>query len=415
MQAGAITARIGGFVDATSVTRSTTTGNGLGTSFGTIPILASAARDLSETRLSAQNTRLSLLVTSQAGRTAMQGFVEVDFGGNAAGNLQVTSNSNTLRMRHGWAQATIGRVDVVLGQSWGLLTPGRNGISPSSSNVFFTQLMDTNFQAGLVWTRAAQFRVTVRPSNRVALALALENPQQYVGSAVRLPNGFPAAQVNTGSNAATPNTLPDVIGKMAVDVPVGGLRQHVEVSGVVRRFRVDDPSASAATTATGTGGSLNANLELRKGIRLIGNTFFSRGGGRYIANTNIPDFIVDSDRRVVLVSSRSLMAGAEVSAGARTLLFGYASEARAERTLSMDPATSDTIGFGVAGQSAANHTVKEWSVGVNHSFFKDPAIGTLQLIAQYSNLTRTPFSVPSGVSTRGRTRMFFFDLRYILP
>ena len=160
---------------------------------------------------------------------------------------------------------------------------------------------------------------------------------------------------------------------------------------------------------------MNVNLELRKGFRLIGNTYFSSGGGRYIANTNIPDFIIDGNRRIALVSSRSVMGGVEWSAGAKTSVFGYASQARATRSLAMDPATSESIGFGVAGHSAANRTIKEMSVGVNHSFFKDPAIGTLQLIAQYSHLTRTPFSVASGSSTRGTARMFFFDIRYILP
>ena len=357
VQAGKVTVRFGGFVDATSVTRSTTTGTGIGTSFGTIPVNGPSTRDLSETRLTAQNTRLSLLATGQSGRTSMQGFVEVDFLGTAAGNLQITSNSNTPRMRHAWAQASVGRVDVVVGQSWGLLTPGRSGISPSSANVFFTQLMDINFQAGQVWTRAAQFRVVVRPSDRVAVAIALENPQQYVGSAVKLPNGFPASQVNTGGNGATPNPVPDLVGKVAIDVPVGALRQHVEVAGVVRRFRTSDPMASDSSTATGRGGAVNVNLELRKGFRLIGNTYFSSGGGRYIANTNIPDFIIDGNRRIALVSSRSVMGGVEWSAGAKTSVFGYASQARATRSLAMDPATSESIGFGVAGHSAANRTI----------------------------------------------------------
>ena len=45
---------IGGFLDATSVTRSTNTGAVLGTVFGTIPFATGAAGQLSETRLSAQ-------------------------------------------------------------------------------------------------------------------------------------------------------------------------------------------------------------------------------------------------------------------------------------------------------------------------------------------------------------------------
>ncbi len=406
---------IGGFLDATSVTRSTNTGAVLGTVFGTIPFATGAAGQLSETRLSAQNSRLSLMATSQAGHVAMKGYVEADFGGAAPANVMVTSNGNTFRMRLFWAQATAGNVEFLAGQSWSLATPGRNGISPAPGDIFFTQLVDTNYQSGLVWNRTAQFRIVAHPSNRVAAALSIENPQQYVGSAVTLPAAFTAAELDNGSNAGAPNLMPDIIGKVAVDTPTGDTRQHVEVMGLVRQFKTWDATSTSTMTATATGGGLNVNLEPVKGVHLIGNSFFSKGGGRYLANTNIPDLIVNGDSSMTLVSNRSLMGGIEAAAGTKTTLFGYHSQVTATAATTTDPATGKAIGFGVAGQTAANKDITETSVGFNYAFFKDAKIGSLQLMAQFSSVTRTPFSVPTGTPANASAKLFYVNVRFVLP
>src|SRR4249920_1538806 len=69
----------GGFIDATAIVRSTNVGSGMGTSFGSIPFSNTAQGRLSETRLTAQNSRLSLQVTSKVGAVAVTGYVEADF------------------------------------------------------------------------------------------------------------------------------------------------------------------------------------------------------------------------------------------------------------------------------------------------------------------------------------------------
>jgi hypothetical protein len=74
---------IGGFMDATVITRSTNVSSGIGTSFGSIPFSNTTAGNLSETRFSSQNSRLSLQATSKVGGAALKGYVEADFLGNA--------------------------------------------------------------------------------------------------------------------------------------------------------------------------------------------------------------------------------------------------------------------------------------------------------------------------------------------
>src|SRR5262245_11326541 len=102
---------IGGFMDMTSITRSTNTGNGLSTNFSSFPFTATtsgpnSAGNLSETRLSAQNSRLAFQATSKVGAADLRGYLEADFLGNTAQNINVTSNSNGLRMRVYWVQFT---------------------------------------------------------------------------------------------------------------------------------------------------------------------------------------------------------------------------------------------------------------------------------------------------------------------
>ena len=80
-----------GFMDFTGVYRSTTVGSGIGTSFGSIPysnVSSTTLGPLSETRFSAQNSRIGLRVDSNVDDTKVLGYVEADFLGNSANNIR---------------------------------------------------------------------------------------------------------------------------------------------------------------------------------------------------------------------------------------------------------------------------------------------------------------------------------------
>src|SRR5580765_6567795 len=80
---------IGGFLDAAAVARSTNVGSGPATTFGTIPFDNTAQGNLSETRLTAQSSRVNLLVTTSVGTAVVKGFFEIDFLGSGPGNAFV--------------------------------------------------------------------------------------------------------------------------------------------------------------------------------------------------------------------------------------------------------------------------------------------------------------------------------------
>jgi hypothetical protein len=408
---------IGGFMDATTVIRSTNPGTGLGTSFGTIPFSNTAAGSLSETRLSAQNSRVTLGASSKAGSWNVKGYLEADFLGAGPTNQFVTSNAATLRMRLYWVQATTGKFEFVAGQSWSLLVPGRNGISPNPGDLFYSQDTDTNYQMGLTWGRTLGYRFVVHPSKVVSAAVAFENPEQYTGGAVVLPAKFTAAEVDGGANTATPNLYPDIIGKLALDPITGKTHQHFEVAGLFRGFKTVDTVTTPFNkfSASGTGVSVDVNLEPVKNLHVIGTGFFSKGGGRYIANTNIPDFVINADSSISTVKSNSWIFGVEDQMMAKTQVFGYYSQASATANTGFDLNGTTPIGFGFAAQAAANKTIKEGTFGITQVFFRDPKIGGMQMMIQYSYLQRTPFSVAAGAPANATANMFFFNIRYILP
>jgi hypothetical protein len=155
-------------------------------------------------------------------------------------------------------------------------------------------------------------------------------------------------------------------------------------------------------------------LEPVRNFRLVGTTFFSNGGGRYISNTNIPDFVVNADASMSLVKSRSFIVGPEIQAGSKTLLYAYYSMAQADANVGVDT-TGKPIGFGIVGSTSANHKVNETTFGITQTFFRDPKIGGMQLMVQYSNVQRTPFSVPAGTSSDAKLNMVYVNVRYVLP
>jgi hypothetical protein len=406
----------GGFMDFTAIFRSTNVGSGIGTAFGSIPFSNTPGGQLAETRFSAQNSRISLKVTGKLGKNDVTGYVESDFLGFQPSNGFVTSNSNSLRMRLYWIDLKRDKWEFLGGQSWSFMNPNRSGLSAMPSDIFYTQNMDTNYQVGLTWTRAAQFRVVYHPNSEWSLGLALENPEQYIGSSVVLPSALAnayAGQLDNGSLTGTPNLHPDIIPKIAYDALVKGRHFHVETAGLLRSFKVFNPGTNSSSTLTGGGGSVNANLELLKNFHLIVNTFYSDGGGRYIFGLG-PDLIIRPDGTPSLVHSGSGIGGFEYQATSHTMLYGYYGGAYYQRNFSLDPATGKFAGFGFPG-STANRAIQEGTFGVVQTFWKNPHYGALQLITQYSYLTRSPWSVIAGQPKNAHTNLGYVDLRYVLP
>jgi hypothetical protein len=416
-----------GFMDLTSVFRSADEGSGIGSSFGSTPYnnVSTGLGKLSEERFSAQNSRIGARIDALVHGMKVLAYWESDFLGTQSTNAGVTSNSNSFRMRLYFVDLRKGQWEILGGQSWSMMTPGRVGISPLPSDIFYSQDMDTNYQVGLTWTRAPQFRAVYHASDTVTLGFALEASEQYGGGssgggAIVLPSllatPYTNTQIDLGAATFTPpNLMPDIQAKIAFDPKVNGNLFHIEFGGVLSAFKTYNPLTSTSFTKEGGGGEANFNLELVKNFHLIVNTFLSDGGGRYLFG-QAPDLIVEGNGAPSPLHASSAIGGFEYTTH-NTLLFAYYGGDYIGKDVSEDPGNKDAfIGYGYPkSANSQNRTIQEATFGFNQTFWKNPNYGALSFIFQYSYLFRNPWYVAAGAPRDAHNSLVFLDLRYTLP
>ena len=265
---GAAQLRIGGYLGVTGLYRSTNGGGGTGTSFASIPYKDTLQGNVSESRLTAQASRITLRVDADFPEDRprfrkLGGYFEMDFNGAVSGTIAVTSTSAGFRLRHAFAEVQYSDSFYMgVGQAFSLMTPQKDQVSMWPSDVEMSQAVDTNYLAGMVWGRIPQFRLAWRPSRTFNWAFSLENPEQQLGtSMVTLPLCCASdldAQYNTGSDELNvPNLMPDIVTRVALN-PTKAV--HVDVGGVFRVFRHTVKPYDDTFKDVGGGASVNARV-----------------------------------------------------------------------------------------------------------------------------------------------------------
>ena len=422
------------FMDFTSVYRNHDTNGNMGTNFGNTPYTSTSAYapNLSEFRFSSENSRIGFRVDADVKGAHVMGYMEADFHGNNATSVAVATNSNTLRERLYWVDLNTGHFEILGGQTWTLLTPGRSGISPLPADIFYSQDIDINYQLGLVFGRIPELRFVYHPSKKMAFAIALDSPDQYAGGnggsgTIVLPSALNTTATyqgeldyGSGNTLSTPNVAPDIIAKLAFD-PVKQV--HFEIGGVARSFKVYYPGVAATSStaaipantfsAEGGGGFLNFSVEPVKGFRLLTNNFWSDGGGRYIYG-QAPDLIAHADGSISLIHSGSTVTGFELTQK-KTMIYAYYGGVYIGRNTALDT-NGKLIGYGYTGSAnSQNRIIQEATLGFNQTLWKNAKYGALNFMGQYSYLTRSPWYVASGQPANANINMLFFNLRYSLP
>jgi hypothetical protein len=304
--------------------------------------------------------------------------------------------------------------------------------------VFYTYNEDPNFQVGLIWARQAQFRVTYHPTQKLAVGVSVENPQQFAPASVVFPSTTFLTQFDNGSsatnaasastNTAVPNLHPDVIVKVAYDSELMRRRFHVEVAGLLRSFRVLNTlvTPNQRDTITGGGGSINLNFQLIKNLTLIANSFYSYGGGRYLGGLG-PDAIVKPNGTLSAVHSGGGIGGLEWQASRRYMFDAYYGAAYFQRNFGALPAPGSTcnglagfscVGFGFPGSAnTTNRAVQEVTFDAIPTLWSNESYGKFQVITQYSYLVRSPWSTLTTPPTpkNAHTSMVYAGIRYTLP
>jgi hypothetical protein len=308
--------------------------------------------------------------------------------------------------------------------------------------------VDTNYQLGLTWTRQAQVRFILHPTNNWAIGVSFENPQQTLPGSVVLPTKsdtgaslslspnyggqFDTNSGNTSNavavnNTNVPNLHPDIILKTAFDAKPGGHQVHFDVAGLFRSFKavnLVNPTSTADNTLTSTihGGGIagTLNLELIKNFRLITTGFYSYGGGRYIASTGGPDLVVRPNGTLSGIHSGSGVGGFEYQPNPKTVIYAYYSGAYFGRNwdnvLTGSPPVNNYSGYGFPGSgNGANRYIYEPTFGIHYMMWRNPNYGDLRLMTQYSYISRTPWAVASDQPNTAHLSMIYVNLRYDIP
>ncbi len=440
----------GGFLDFENVFRSTNTGNVAATNFWAIPFSNTPAGRLTEYRSTGQYSRINLKVTSKYHGSDITGYVEADFNGNDAANVFVTSNPHTMRARLYWADFKRGKIELLAGQTWGLQTPNRVGISPAPADLAVTIGEDAQTHVGLNYTRAAAIRFGYHFSDKFVWAVEAQNPQQFVGQGaeVAFPAQFATAlgtQLDNAAVAGVPNLSPDIITKFAYDSTImgGSHHFHFEAGGLMTTAKVAvTPSLAGAAIVTHSligGGLLGAaNIEVVKNVRFLASGMYGPGTGRYMIGMG-PQVVVvpvaavaggacltgatgGCDAHLSPIHAGDILLGTEIQMGPKSQVGAYYGGAYFARNafpdLSAAGAVKPIIGFGGAGQASPtvqNKAIQEGTVDFIQTFWKNPQFGSVLTVLQASYITRAPWFVAAGQPKNAHLMQGYVSLRYVLP
>jgi hypothetical protein len=433
-----------GYIALTGVSRNTNTGNATTTNFGAIPFDNTVVGNNTETRMSAQNTLLGLRAHGNIRGVDLTGYFEGDFNGNEPANVFVNSNSHTFRMRLAYADVKAGQFETSFGQTYSWLTPNRYGMGPDPADIFLTNNIDQSFQVGLPWARQAAAHLAWHPTQNFTIGAGVENPQQFTNNEVTFPAALNAQlqpQFDNGANPGIGNRTPDVVAKAAYDSDVwSGTRLHLEAAGMWRHFRSTSLPQGVVDSrfgwhdADGWATTVAGSLEFFKTFSLVGNAFWSDGGGRYLGALGpdvvaLPTALAGGGHDITLstVRSHGFLGGFEWRVLNPTVLSAYYGQAYFDNNYALDTTSTQSvkpfIGFGfpsappfIAGSATTNNKeIEQWTLDLKHTFWADPQYGAISGLAQYSYLRRTPWFVAAGAPPEAHTHLFFTELRYQLP
>ncbi|MBZ5632745.1 MAG: hypothetical protein LAO55_06390 [Acidobacteriia bacterium] len=415
-----------GFMDFTPFWRDKNAASSMGSNFGGVPYNNSAAGNLSEFHFSQQNSRLGFRIDGNWKGAHFIGYNEFDFNGTSGSTALAVSNGAIVpRLRLYWADVRKNKWEFLAGQSWSMLVPNRNGISALPGDLFFSQVVDINYIAGLTWTRQPGLRVLYHPNKKVTFGFSAEQPDQYIGgsaggSGITLPSalsGLTSTQLDAAGNISgasylgQPGYTPDFIAKLAFDYP----RVHFEVAGIESNFKTTSLSAPFIShTTQGAGIEVGFNVLVTKNARFISNNFFSDGEGRYLFG-QAPNLIVRADGSLSAVHSSSTIEGFEARMNKNNLLlYGYYSAIYIGRNAAFDTNGTSKIGYGVT-PNTQNRVINEGTFGFNQTMWSSPRYGGINVMGQYEYLERSPWAISAGNPKQTHDNTIYFNIRYTLP
>jgi hypothetical protein len=453
----------GGFAAAEFVRRSRALAADVTTPFNSVTMPGASQSSIPEFFGSARQSRPTIFVEGRLKNVDFSSYVSGDFLSAGVTSTATSTNGYTFRIRQAWGQARFDNGwSVVGGQMWSLVTENQKGLSPSDdtgkANDVRPRTIDSSYNVGFNYARQYGVRVAKNFSDKVAIAVAIENPQATLtthGNSNNFLLGEPGAS-NSYNNTFNYsfNPAPDVIAKIAFDPGFG----HYEIFGLYDRFadrifpcvqnfasaacgHLTSASAIHAYNASKNGGGIGATTRwaffgnhIVFGLKGFGGS----GIGRY-APGGLPDAAVNPDGSLHLVKNLQGLGTLEWK-GKKLDLYSYGGVEYASRTWGIDstnPSKPVQVGYGAPGFNnngcyteappgsggfapgsllnctADTRALMEGTVGFWYRFYSGPR-GRFQYGTQFSYLTRNTWS-GNGRQPNGIDSMIFTSLRYYLP
>jgi len=209
---------------------------------------------------------------------------------------------------------------------------------------------------------------------------------------------------------------------------------HIEAAGLIRSFKVLNnlSTSSEHQPHHRGGGSLNVNYEVIHNLRLVANSFYSDGGGRYTLRAG-PDVIVKPNGTLSGIHSGSGIGGFEYQATPSYMFYGYYGGAYFQRNFGFLAATPTSSCDGVSGFNLRGALVSPGSANTSNRAIQEGTFGVIPTLWSESELrtacksspnirtsVRSTWSGPLHVRPESprtaHTHIWCtFGLRYILP
>ena len=341
----------------------------------------------------------------------------MDFTGTTPGTVAVTSTSVGFRLRQAFAEVQYGeRFFLAAGQAFTLMTAQKDQLSIWPSDIEMSQAVDTNYLAGIDLGSDASGAFDVAPVDahqlgRVGWRIRSSSSEVDWSYPARVLRRRYRRPVQHRVRRAERAQLDARYCHRVAFNPVKPL--HVDVGGVVRVFRHTVSPYDDDFKDVGGGASINARYNLTAGTKLLMQTGFGSGFGRYIGGL-VPDATFRRDGSIRSIGTTSWVGGVEQKISPTLSLAGYYSGLDTDASFDLDTDGS-YIGFGFpARRTRTTARFRKSRRLASYQFVQSPDRGSGQFSLQASWLKRDPSSQGNGLPS-AKAFLFFAQVRYNLP